>query len=99
LPSDPIQQDSTYQSALADFEKLPSVRVLFDSGAGASPSGDMTPGNPSPCFEQSFSTVPVPGTTSRWWYFGQGGTLNDQPAASKGINWYTSNAKALALTD
>ena len=34
LPSDPIQQEPTYQSALAAFEALPAIRVLFDNGAG-----------------------------------------------------------------
>jgi hypothetical protein len=99
LPSDPIQQDPTYQSALADFEALPSVRVLFDNGAGTSPTGNMTPGDPYPGFEQSFSTLPVPGTTARHWYFARGGALTDQPTNHKGINWYTSSAKALPLTD
>src|SRR3954471_21899078 len=34
LPPDPIQQQPTYDGALAAFEQLPSVRVLFDNGAG-----------------------------------------------------------------
>ena len=37
-----------------------------------------------------------PGTTARWWYLGAGGSLNAHPPAHKGINWYTSNAKATA---
>ena len=41
LPPDPIQEEPTYQSALSAFEALPSVRVLFDSGAGPSPTGQM----------------------------------------------------------
>ncbi len=99
FPPDPIQQDPTYSSALADFENLPEVRVLFDSGAGASPTGDMTPGNPYPGFEQSFSTLPVPGTQARVWYFGPHGALNDRPPRRKAINVYTSNPKALPLND
>ena len=35
LPDDPIQQQPDYDSALAAFEALPPVRVLFDNGAGA----------------------------------------------------------------
>ena len=34
LPSDPVQQIPTYSAALAAFDKLPEVRVLFDNGAG-----------------------------------------------------------------
>lgn len=99
LPVDPIQLLPTYALALAAFEKQPSVRVLFDNGAGASPLGTSTAGDPYPGFEQSFSTLPVPGTTARFWYFGPGGTLSAQPPAREGINWYTTNAAALPLTD
>ncbi len=99
LPPDPIQQDPNYQSALSVFEALPSVRVLFDNGAGTSPAGSMTPGDPYPGFEQSFSKFPIPGTTARSWYLGPNGALGDTPPAHKGINWYTSNAKALPLND
>jgi hypothetical protein len=99
LPPDPIQQQPTYQGALSAFEALPQVRVLFDNGAGTSPTGNQTPGDPYPAFEHSFSTLPVPGTTARWWYFGPHGALSARPAAHKVINSYTSNAKALPLTD
>ena len=34
LPPDPIQQQPTYDAALAAFEALPPIRVLFDNGAG-----------------------------------------------------------------
>jgi hypothetical protein len=36
---------------------------------------------------------------ARTWYLGPHGTLNEQPAAAKGIDSYTSNASALPLTD
>ncbi len=99
LPADPIQTLPTYQSALAAFEKLPEVRVLFDSGAGTSPTGSSTAGNPYPGFEQDFSKFPVPGTKARTWYLGPAGTLGTQAPASGGVNWYTSNANALPLND
>jgi hypothetical protein len=99
LPPDPIQEIPTYSAALAAFEQLPEVRVLFDNGAGKSPTGSFTAGNPYPGFEQSFSAFPIPGTTARYWYLGPDGALNDQPAQTEGINWYTSNAKALPLND
>jgi predicted acyl esterase len=99
LPPDPIQLEPTYQSALAAFEALPEVRVLFDNGAGQSPTGTVTPGDPYPAFEQSFSTFPVPGTIARSWYLGPGGTLTDQPTTQAGSDSYTSDAGALPLID
>ena len=98
MPVDPIQAMPTYDSALAAFEQLPSVRVLFDNGAGSSPTGDSTPGNPYPGFEQSFAQFPAPGTTARQWYLGPKGTLTDQPGGS-GVDRYTTDAKALPAND
>jgi predicted acyl esterase len=97
LPIDPIQLVPTYQGALAAFERLPHVRILFDNGAGGLP-GLASPGDPYPGFEQTFTSLPVP-ATAQTWYFGPNGTLNDQPARADGLNWYFSNAKALPLTD
>ena len=99
LPPDPVQLQPTYESALAEFEKLPEVRVLFDNGAGASPTNEKTAGNPYPGFEQTFSALPIPGTTARTWYFGPGGTLTDQAPTAKGVDSYTSDATALPPTD
>ena len=99
LPPDPIQLEPTYQAALTAFEALPEVRVLFDNGAGASPAGRITPGDPYPAFEQSFPSFPIPGTLARFWYFGSGGTLGNQPPSAEGVDSYISNASALPLTD
>ncbi len=99
LPADPIQEQPTYAKALAAFTALPEVRVLFDNGAGVSPTGNTTPGNPYPGFEQSFSAFPIPGTVARSWYLGPEGTLGEQPAASEGVDSYTSDAGATPLTD
>ena len=63
LPADPIQSIPTYDAALAAFDQLPRVRVLFDNGAGAAPAGSANPGDPYPGFAQDFSSLPVPGTT------------------------------------
>ena len=52
------------QAALAAFEALPPVRVLFDNGAGGAP------GTPYPGFERRFNRFPIPGTRARSWYFG-----------------------------
>ncbi len=99
LPLDPIQALPTYGLALAAFEKLPEVRVLFDNGAGTSPTGSSTPGNPYPGFEEGFSSLPVPQTSAETWYFGPGGTLGDQLPVGKEVDQYTSDATALPLTD
>src|SRR5438270_1462250 len=74
LPLDPIQTIPTYSAALTAFEKLPEVRVLFDNGAGKSPIGTTTPGDPYPGFEQSFPSFPIPRTTASQLYLGPGGT-------------------------
>jgi hypothetical protein len=99
LPSDPIQLQPTYESALTAFEELPQIRVLFDNGGGASPLGTKTAGDPYPGYEQTFSSFPVPGTKAKTWYFGPGGTLGEQKATSEGQDSYTSDAAATPLTD
>jgi hypothetical protein len=99
LPPDPIQTEPTYQSALQAFEALPEVRVLFDNGAGQSPTGQSTAGDPYPGFEQSFSKLPIPGTRARFWYLSRNGALANHQARRKGINQYASNAKATPLAD
>jgi uncharacterized protein len=99
LPADPIQEKLSYANALAAFEALPSIRVLFDNGAGTSPTGSTTPGNPYPAFEQSFSAFPIPGTVARSWYLGAEGALEEHPATAPGVDSYTSDASATALTD
>jgi uncharacterized protein len=99
LPYDPIQHIVSYQDALAAFEKVPEVTVLFDNGAGKSPDGNSAPGDPYPGFIKGFSSFPVPGTTAHFWYFGPNGTMTDKPATKTGIDWYTSNPKALPEND
>jgi uncharacterized protein len=99
LPEDPIQLKPTYESALAAFEALPPIRVLFDNGAGKSLLGTSTAGDPYPGFEQSFSKLPIPGTKAHTWYFGPNGTLGEQQPSGEGVDSYTSDANALPLTD
>lgn len=99
LPVDPIQLMPTYELALAAFEAQPMIRVLFDNGAGTSPTGGTTPGNPYPGFERSFSSWPIEGTAARTWYFGPGGMLTDALPAGVGMDQYTSDSKALPLTN
>ena len=98
LPVDPIQAMPTYDLALAEFEKQPAVRVLFDNGAGTSPTGQKTAGNPYPGFEKSFASLPIPGTVARQWYLGPNGSLTDQPGDA-GADRFTADATALPKTD
>jgi hypothetical protein len=93
LPPDPIQEEPTYEGALAAFEALEPIRILFDNGAG----GD--PGTPNPGFEQSFSSFPVPGTTARSWYFAGDGALQDDPPSSEGTDSFKWNPKRKPLDD
>jgi predicted acyl esterase len=93
LPPDPIQLQPTYATALAAFEKLPSIRVLFDNGAGSQP------GHPVPGFERSWPSWPIPGRTGRSWYMGPNGTLADAPPAAAGTDSFTWNARNRPLTN
>jgi predicted acyl esterase len=99
LPPDPIQLQPIYESALSAFEALPKIRVLFDNGAGTSPTGSTTAGDPYPGFEQSFSKFPIPGTKAQSWYLGPGGALEQQQPTAEGVDSYTSDANATPLTD
>ncbi len=99
MPADPIQLQPTYALALAAFQKLPSVRVLFDNGAGAAPIGPSNPGDPYAGFAQDFSSLPVAGTAARTWYFGSGGALTDKAPTSAGIDAFNADAHALPRTD
>ncbi|MGZ4175270.1 MAG: CocE/NonD family hydrolase [Solirubrobacteraceae bacterium] len=84
LPDDPIQAKPTYAAALAAFQALKPVRILFDNGAGST-----TPGAPYPAFEQSFSRFPLPRTQARSWYLGTRGALNPRPAPTARADAFT----------
>jgi predicted acyl esterase len=83
LPDDPIQSQPSYEAALAAFQALPPVRILFDNGAGS------TPFSPVPGFERSFSRFPLPGTAARSWYLGEGGKLADAKPSAAGADAFT----------
>jgi len=94
LPDDPIQAQPDYASALAAFQALPPVRILFDNGAGGS-----APGMPYPGFEQSFARFPIPGTQARSWYLADGGALADSAPSAAGSDVFTWNKAARPATD
>ena len=87
LPPDPIQNQPSYEAALSAFQSQPSVRILFDNGAGGAP------GTPYPGFERSFNRFPIPGTKPQSWFFRPNGLMTRKPAkkGSKGgstsFNW------------
>ena len=83
LPDDPIQSQPSYQAALAAFQALPSVRILFDNGAGAAPFV------PVPGFERSYDRFPLPGTAARSWYLAPGGALADSAPGAAGTDTFT----------
>ncbi len=93
LPEDRIQQQPTYAAALAAFQRLPSIRVLFDNGAGSAP------GTPVPGFEHSFSRFPAPATRARSWYLGPNGKLGESAPAAGGAAGFTWNKHGVPPTD
>lgn len=99
LPTDPIQQETTYAGALAAFRALPRVQVRFDNGVGTAPDGTYLPGNPYAAYTLGFDSLPAPDTSVRTWYLGEGGTLTDAAPTTARADRYTSDASALALTD
>jgi predicted acyl esterase len=94
LPPDPVQLQPTYGTALAAFENLKPIRVLFDSGAGG-----LSAGRPYPGFEKSFDEFPVPGTEAKAWYLSPAGALGGAPPAGSGADEFTWDAHALPRTD
>ncbi len=94
LPPDPIQLLPTYGSALAAFEAQKPIRVTFDSGAGG-----LSPGQPYPTFEESFSEFPIPGTRAKTWYLSPGGSLKPTKPRGTHADGFTWDAHALALQD
>ena len=85
LPPDPIQLQPTYESALAAFEALPQIRVLFDNGAGTSPHGQHdAPATPTPASNSRSRSSRSRARRRSTWYLGPGGTLNDKAAHAAG---------------
>ena len=60
------------------------IRVLFDNGAGTSPTGSTTRRRPLPGIRRVVPRLPDPRHEGQTWYFGPGGTLNEQQPAAEG---------------
>ncbi|HSD22995.1 MAG TPA: CocE/NonD family hydrolase [Solirubrobacterales bacterium] len=84
LPPDPIQNQPSYEAALNLFQGQPSIRVLFDNGAGGAP------GVPYPGFERFFNRFPIPKTKPRSWFFRPNGLMTPKPARKGGKGGSTS---------
>jgi predicted acyl esterase len=94
LPPDPIQKQPDYDSALAAFDQTPSVRVLFDNGAG----GDQ-PGAPLDGFRHSFNRFPPPKTHAHSWYLGNDGALSHDKGSKSGAEIFKWDPAARPPTD
>jgi predicted acyl esterase len=94
LPADPIQQQPTYDGALAAFENLKPIRVLFDSGAGGS-----SPGEPYPGFEHSYAKFPIPGAKGQSWFLAPKGRLGGKPPTQPRADAFNWDPHALTPTD
>ena len=62
--------------ALAAFEELPQVRVLFENGAGDVPDRNREPGRSLSRVRAFLRSFPIPETAAQTWYFGAGGKLS-----------------------
>src|SRR5262249_13411782 len=94
LPPDPIQEIPSYRAALATFQRLKPIRILFDNGAGGS-----SPGSPYPGFEDSFSRFPIPGTRAQSWYLNTAGTMTASRPAAGTADTFTWDPRAVSATD
>jgi uncharacterized protein len=91
---DPIEDQPDYASALAAFERLEPIRILFDNGAGGA-----APGVPVPAFEQSFPRFPLPGTQAESWYLSEGGALVSGATRLPTADTFTWDPHARPATD
>jgi predicted acyl esterase len=94
LPPDPIQNEPTYESALAAFEAQPPVRILFENGAGGS-----EPGQPYPSFERSFDAFPVPGIVAETWFVGSGDKLAERRPRARAVASFKADPRSTQPTN
>ena len=93
LPDDPIRDQPSLETAKAAFESQPRVQVLFDAGAGGPPN------HPVPGFEQSFKSLPIPGTKARSWFLGDGGTLLNKAPKKGGSDTFVWDKESRPADD
>ena len=78
-----------YAAALAAYEAEPTVRVIFENGAG-----DAQAGAPVGRYEASFATWPPPGAVAKTWYFGGEGRLAETKPPTPGADRYLHDPAA-----
>jgi predicted acyl esterase len=93
LPHDPIQDEPSFDAALRAFQAQPSVRIMFDNGAGGSP------GAPYAGFERFYSRFPIPGTRPRSLFLGPGDSLPRKPPRKGGHDSFLWNKSSRPATD
>ena len=93
LPDDPIRDQPTFETAKAAFESQQRVRILFDTGAGGPPN------HPVPGFEQSFKSLPIPGTKARSWFLGDGGALLNKAPKKGGSDTFVWDKESRPADD
>ena len=94
LPPDPIQSEPTYAGALAAFQRLAPIRIMFDNGGRDLRAAGM----PYPGFQRSFSRFPVPGTQARSWYLGDRGALTSGRSSTAAADQFTWSTRARPAT-
>ena len=72
----PVAAD--YAGALAAFEQLKPIRLLFDNGAGGPRTARRSR------LRAVFRALAIPGTTARIWYFAANGGLRTKPPLAWG---------------
>jgi predicted acyl esterase len=84
----------TYETALAEFEAEPPIRIGFEQGGNAA----YAPGTPEPNFVAAFASWPIPSATATTWLLDGDGTLTDGPLETPGESTYTADPSALPAT-
>jgi uncharacterized protein len=84
----------TYETALAEFEAEPSIRIGFEQGGNAA----YAPGTPEPNFVAEFPSWPIPSATATTWLLDGDGTLTDGPLTKPGESTYIADPSVLPAT-
>jgi hypothetical protein len=92
LAPDRFTDQPDYATALAAYAAEPTVRVLFDVGAGGAP------GAPVPGFTSSASAWPLPDTTATTYYLGADGSMTDQAPTGSARDAFTYDPEAFPRT-
>lgn len=91
LPAARFEDYTDFETARADYEAEPDLRVIFENGAHP----DVEAGAPQGTFDLGFEAWPIPGTEVSRWYFHPGGVLSqDPPAPTDGASVWEHDPEA-----